>query len=213
MVLSDTLYVAASYADHGQPHIHWQGRTTTLKCQDKRSRKVAWEKDVGPTHMFTASPEVGSVTTVVTLRIGYPCVQAPSRDEGPDVCSHIRLCHLARAARCCHTSCGSGSRALARGSSGAAMCPMVLAPESRLGAARVLPCVSWCQPSPPLLGQLKSRHVSHGSSSRLLAHDSFGAIMYPMVPAPATWLRVAPEPPHLPWSSTGCGLLKQINIP
>jgi hypothetical protein len=90
---------------------------------------------------------------------------------------------------CCHTSRGASSRLLARGSSGAAMCPV-----------------------PQLLsldsGQLGCCHAVRGTSSHLLTQDSSGATTCPVAPAPASWLRVAPEPPHVPWSSTDCGLLK-----
>jgi hypothetical protein len=66
------------------------------------------------------------------------------------------------------------------GSLGAAMCPVAPAPESRLGAARVLPRVLWRQLPPPGSGQLRSHHVSRGSNSHLLAHGSFGAAMRPL---------------------------------
>jgi hypothetical protein len=44
---------------------------------------------------------------------------------------------------CHHVSCGASSHLLARGSSGATMCPGVPAPASRLEAAQVPPCVPW----------------------------------------------------------------------
>jgi hypothetical protein len=127
---------------------------------------------------------------------------------------------------CRHTPRGASSCLLSRGSSGAAMCLVAPAPESRLGAARVLPRVSWRQLPPPGTGQLWSRHVSCGSSSHLLSQ---AASEPPRVPwlqlpppgsgqlrsrhvsvasAPASWLRAALEPPRVSWSSTGCGLLK-----
>jgi hypothetical protein len=81
---------------------------------------------------------------------------------------------------CRHTSCGASSRLVARGISGAAMCPVAPAPESRLWAARVLPRVLWLQLPPLGTGQLHCRHVSHGSSSHLLAQGSSGAATCPM---------------------------------
>jgi hypothetical protein len=65
--------------------------------------------------------------------------------------------------------------------------------------AHARPHVSWLQLPPPGSGQPQSCHVPHGSSSCLLAQGSFGAITYPVAPAPATGLRTAPEPPHAPW--------------
>jgi hypothetical protein len=94
--------------------------------------------------------------------------------------------------RCYHTSCGTSSGLLAR-------------------AARVPPRVPWPQLLSSGLGQLGCYHVSRGASSRLLAQDSSGAATCSMALAPASWLRAAPEPPHVPWSSMSCGLLsKQI---
>jgi hypothetical protein len=94
--------------------------------------------------------------------------------------------------RCYHTSCGTSSGLLAR-------------------AARVPPRVPWPQLPSSGLGQLGCCHASRGASSRLLAQDSSGAATCPMAPAPASWLRAAPKPPRVPWSSMSCGLLsKQI---
>jgi hypothetical protein len=81
---------------------------------------------------------------------------------------------------CRHTSRGASSRLLARGSSNAATCPMAPTPESRLGAAWVLPHVPWCQLLPPGTGQLSSHHVSRGSSSSLLAQGNSGAATCPI---------------------------------
>jgi hypothetical protein len=91
---------------------------------------------------------------VGTPHIGYPHVQAPSRDEGQDVHSRAPTCHWHRVMPpwhrqlgCRHTSHGTGSQALARGSLGAATCLEASAPESCLRTARVLPRVPWRQPS------------------------------------------------------------------
>jgi hypothetical protein len=62
-----TQCATVSHADRGPPHIHWQGRTIALKYQGTKFRKAAWEKDVGPTRGFTASPGVSPGTTVGTL--------------------------------------------------------------------------------------------------------------------------------------------------
>jgi hypothetical protein len=82
--------------------------------------------------------------------------------------------------RCRHTCCGTNSRLLARGSSGATTCPVALAPESRFGAARVLPRIPWRQLQPPSTGQLQSRHAFYGSGSHLLSQGSSGAATCPM---------------------------------
>jgi hypothetical protein len=66
--------------------------------------------------------------------------------------------------RCRHTLRGTSSHLLARGSSGAATCPVTLAPESRLRCC----------------------HVSHGASFCHLAQGSSGAVTCPMAPAPAS---------------------------
>jgi hypothetical protein len=115
--------------------------------------------------------------------------------------------------RCCHMSHDPSSRVPAWGSSGAATHPVTPAPASWHRAAPEPSRVSWLQLPPPGSGQLRSRHVSHGSSSRLLARGSSRVVMCPVALAPSSWLRAALEPPHVPWSSTGCGLLKQTNIP
>jgi hypothetical protein len=84
------------------------------------------------------------------LQTRYPHVQAISQNEGKDVCSHMLICLVA------------------------------LSPESRLGAARVLPRVLWRQLPPPATGQLRSRHVSRDSSSCQLTQGSSGATMCPI---------------------------------
>jgi hypothetical protein len=146
MVPSGTPCTAASHADRGSPRVCWQGRTTALKYQGTKFRKAAREKDVGPTHGFTASPKVGPGATIDTLQTGFPCIQALSWDEGQDV----RSC--------------------------TPVCLVTLAPDSWLGAAPGPPCVPWLQLPPVGLGQLRSCHMSRGSSSRLLARGSSGAI-------------------------------------
>jgi hypothetical protein len=75
---------------------------------------------------------------------------------------------------------GSSSRLLAQGSFETAMCLVALAPTSWFRAAPGLPCLLWLQLPPPGSGQLQSRHVSRGSSSRLLAQGSSEASMCPM---------------------------------
>jgi hypothetical protein len=60
--------------------------------------------------------------------------------------------------RCRHVSRGVNSRVSAWGSSGVATCPVVPAPTSRLGAARVPPCIPWHQLPPPCSRQLGCRH-------------------------------------------------------
>jgi hypothetical protein len=95
---------------------------------------------------------------VGTLQTGYPRLHALSQDEGQDMHSHTltcpwhRLCHLARALRCRHTSCGTSSRFLAQGSSSATTCPVAPALESWLGVAQVLPHVMWRQLPPHSTG-------------------------------------------------------------
>jgi hypothetical protein len=67
MVPSSAPCATASHADRGLPHVHWQGRPTASKYHGTKFRKAAQEKDVGPTHGFTASPEVIPGATVGTL--------------------------------------------------------------------------------------------------------------------------------------------------
>jgi hypothetical protein len=130
------------YAEHhNAAHESWVATcqpccTTTLKSQRTRLIKVAWEKDVGPTHGFVASLGVGPGATIDTLRTGYPCVQASSQDNGSGSCfpaggssgaatcprgfgSHLPGRGSSRAATCPR---GSGSCLSARGSSEAAAC-------------------------------------------------------------------------------------------
>jgi hypothetical protein len=92
----------------------------------------------------------------------------------------IELCHLTRAARVPPHFLWRQLLPPGSGQLGAATCPVAPAPESQLGAARVLPCVPWRQLPPCDTGQLRSRHVSHGSSSSLLAQGSSGATTCPM---------------------------------
>jgi hypothetical protein len=66
---------------------------------------------------------------------------------------------------------------LASAGSGAATCPVVSTPASRLGAAQVSPRVPWCQLPPPGLGQLGCHHAS-------------------VAPAPASLLEAARVPPQ-----------------
>jgi hypothetical protein len=64
------------------------------------------------------------------------------------------------------------------------VCVVALATESQLKAARVLPRGLRRQLSPPGTG-------------------SSGVAMCPEDLAPASWLMAAPEPPRIPWLSTG----------
>jgi hypothetical protein len=107
-------------------------------------------KDAGPTHGFTASHGVGPGATVDSLKAEYPHIQALSQDKGQD------------------------------GRSFAPTCPVAPAPASWLRAAPEPPCVPWLQPPPPSSGQLRSCHMSRGSSSCLLAQCSSGAATCPM---------------------------------
>jgi hypothetical protein len=101
------------------------------------------------------------------------------------------------------------------GSSGAATPPVVPAPASWLGAARVLPCVSWPQLPSPGSVQLGCCHESRGGSSRLLAQGSSGAVTCPVTPAPTSCLRAASEPPRVPWLQLpppGSGQLRSHHV-
>jgi hypothetical protein len=60
------------------------------------------------------------------------------------------------------------------------MCPMALAPTSWLRIALEPPRVPWLQLPPLGSRQPWSRHVSCGSSSRLLVQGSSGAATCPM---------------------------------
>jgi hypothetical protein len=84
-------------------------------------------KDDVPTRGFAASPEVGPRTTVDTLKIGYPHVQALSQDKRQDERACLRVPWL---------------RLTTQGSSTAATCPVALAPVSWLRAAPYLPRAS-----------------------------------------------------------------------
>jgi hypothetical protein len=123
---------------------------------------------VGHVMHSDASVALNIATLVGTLNTGYPRMQALSQDEGRD------------------------------GRSCAPTCPVALAPASQLRAAPEPPCAPWHQLPPLGSGQLRCRHVSDGSSSRLLAQGSAGAAMCPMAPTPASQLRAAPGPPCLP---------------
>jgi hypothetical protein len=117
----------------------------------------------------------------VPYRSGTPTYKVYVKMKGK-ACTHthprvhdIGLCHPARAARV--SSHLLWRHLLARGRSDAAMCPVAPAPESQLWADLVLPRVPWCQLLPPSTGQLWSRHMSCGSSSRLVTQGSSGATM------------------------------------
>jgi hypothetical protein len=97
MLSSGTPCTIASHADCGPPRVRWQGHTTALKYQGTKFRKAVQEKDVDPTHGFTASPGVGPGATVGTLQTGYPCIQALSQDEVQDVRSRAPTCPVAPA--------------------------------------------------------------------------------------------------------------------
>jgi hypothetical protein len=47
----------------------------------KVPKKQRGKRDVGPTHGFTASPEVGPGATVGTLQTSYPRVQVPGQEK------------------------------------------------------------------------------------------------------------------------------------
>jgi hypothetical protein len=121
----------------------------------------------------------------------HPWYQLPSPGSGQLGCRHL--------------SRGPSSRVPTPGSSGAATRLVMPAPTSWHRTAPEPSRVPWLQLPPPGSRQLWSHHVSRGSSSYLLAQGSFGADMCPVAPAPTSWLRAAPEPPHVPLSSTGCG--------
>jgi hypothetical protein len=127
-VPSGTPCTAASHADRGSPRACWQGRTTALRYQGTKFRKAAREKDVGPTHGFTASPKVGPGATIDTLQTGFPCIQALSWDKGQDVRSCTPVCLV---------TLDPDSWL------GAAMCPVAPAPTCWFGAASEPPHVPW----------------------------------------------------------------------
>jgi hypothetical protein len=82
--------------------------------------------------------------------------------------------------RCRHVSHGPSSRVLAWDISGPATRLVAPAPASWHRAAPEPPCVPWLQLPPSDSWQLRSRHGSHGSSSRLLSQGSSGAATCPM---------------------------------
>jgi hypothetical protein len=101
----------------------------------------------------------------------------------------------------------------ARGSSGAATCPVGPAPIARPGAAPGPPRVLRHQLPLPSPGQLRGRHVSYGTSSRCLARGSSGAATSPAASALATQPGAAPGPPHVPWRPNGRRAIKVTDIP
>jgi hypothetical protein len=79
--------------------------------------------------------------------------------------------------------------------------------------AHARPRVPWLQLPPPGSGQLRSHHVSRGTSSRLPAQGSFGAVTCRMAPAPTSRLRAAPRPPRVPWlPPLGSGQLRDRHV-
>jgi hypothetical protein len=75
------------------------------------------------------------------------------------------------------------------------------------------PRAPWLQLHPLVLGQLRSRHVPRCSSSSHLTLGSSGAATCPMTPAPASWLRAAPESPRVPWGLYGLCAIKVNKYP
>jgi hypothetical protein len=74
----------------------------------------------------------------------------------------------------------SSSRLLAQGSFRAITCLVAPTPAPWLRTASEPSHVPWLQLPPPGSGQLRDRHVSRRSSSRLLAQGSSGVITCPM---------------------------------
>jgi hypothetical protein len=112
-------------------------------------------KGAGPTHGFAASPEVGPGATVITLKTGYPRVQASSQRRKA-IWAHMLACpatpipwHKAApeppraswwqlpppgpmaAPGPPHARLSCGSHPLAQDSSGAATCLVAAAPATR----------------------------------------------------------------------------------
>jgi hypothetical protein len=77
----------------------------------------------------------------------YPADRVPLRTRCALTRAHVSITsgYASRHGQlgCRHTSRGASPRLLARGSSGATTCPMAPTPESRLGAAWVLPRDTW----------------------------------------------------------------------
>jgi hypothetical protein len=112
-----------------------------------------------------------------------------------------------RISMCCHASCP------ARGSSGAATCPVGPAPAVRPGAAPGPPRVLRAQLPLSGPGQLRGRHVSCGTSSRCLARGSSDVVTCPAASTPATQPGAAPRPPRVPWRPNGRRAIKVADIP
>jgi hypothetical protein len=94
--------------------------------------------------------------SVSTLQTGYPRIQALSQDKDQDVLSHVPTYLVAQ------------------------LPPPSSSTSSWLKAALGQPHIPWLQLPPLGLGQLKNRHMSRGSNSRLLAQGNSGAAMCPM---------------------------------
>jgi hypothetical protein len=102
---------------------------------------------------------------------------------------------------------------IARGGSGAATCPTDPSPAARPGVAPGPPRVLRTQLPLPSLGQLRSRHVSSGTSSCCPAQGSSGAATCPVASAPAAQLGAAPGPPRVPWRPNGRRAVKVNRYP
>jgi hypothetical protein len=101
----------------------------------------------------------------------------------------------------------------ARGSSGAATCPVDPAPVAQHRVAPGPPRVLRTQLPLPSPGQLRGRHVSCGPSSRCPARGSSRAATCPTASAPAAQLGAAPGPPRVPWRPNGLRAVKVNRYP
>jgi hypothetical protein len=148
-------------------------------------RTYRYPVDQVPSHTGLSPRQVRRTVTCPT--VSYPASllrRAPTLSRVP----RLRILPpCSGGLRRCHVSHGLGSCLPAREGSGAVTCPTALDPTSLLKRASVLPCVPWLWILPPYLGGFQCCHVSRGSGSCLHAQEGFGAVTYPMVPAPALY--------------------------
>jgi hypothetical protein len=152
-----------------------QGGPSATSSSKKKLEKHHRKKMLGPPVGSLPLPRCAQGPLSVPCRMGTPHTSSKSRQRARCALTRPHVSMTSGYATqhgqlgCCNTSRGASSRLLARGSSGAITCLVAPAPESRLGAGRVLPHVLWNQLLPPSIEQLRSHHVPRGSSSRLLA--------------------------------------------
>jgi hypothetical protein len=151
--------------------------------QGRVLEKLHWEKDVGPTCGFTASPEVGPGATIGTLHTGFPRVHASGQDKRHGMHPHATTCHH-----------GTGTCYVSKAQD----------PSPPPRRALALPCAQRLRtPTPSRRGLALPRVPQHRTPFRCYEgiqqrHASFG-----FGPHPPQWWD--PVLSHVPWLSMGHG--------